>query len=205
MQLTEYPLDVPLNTRRLFLNNNKITSLPALELGFLSDLVYLDCQNNRIREVMEYTFIGVFKLVYLDLSSNNLTSIAPLSFSVLSNLVRLNISNNPHLLYLDKYIFANITSLMYLDLRNTGLQTITQDAFHHLVTLKTVYLSGNPWNCNCSFLAFATQLLMSQVDQAGEGSVENGVRVMVEGWEELVSGRVRQKTVRWEGRLGENT
>ncbi|XP_005071471.1 leucine-rich repeat-containing protein 52 [Mesocricetus auratus] len=164
MQLMEYPLNIPLNTRRLFLSNNKITSLPALQLGFLSDLVYLDCQNNRIRELMDYTFIGVFKLIYLDLSSNNLTSISPFSFSVLSNLVRLNISNNPHLLSLDKYTFANTTSLRYLDLRNTGLQTIDHDALHHLVVLQTLYLSGNPWKCNCSFLEFAIHLLVAEME-----------------------------------------
>ncbi|XP_051004216.1 leucine-rich repeat-containing protein 52 isoform X2 [Acomys russatus] len=182
MQLTEYPPDIPLNTRRLFLNNNRIASLPALELGFLSDLVYLDCQNNRIREVMEYTFIGVFKLIYLDLSSNNLTSIAPLSFSVLSNLVRLNISNNPHLLYLDKYVFANITSLIYLDLRNTGLQTISHDAFQHLVVLKTVYLSGNPWNCNCSFLSFTMYLLLSQLDHPDDQDAICEEPMELAGW-----------------------
>ncbi|CAH6789434.1 Lrrc52 [Phodopus roborovskii] len=164
MQLTEYPLNIPLNTRRLFLSNNKITSLPALQLGFLSDLVYLDCQNNRIRELMDYTFIGVFKLIYLDLSSNNLTSISPFTFSVLNNLVRLNISNNPHLLSLDKYIFANTSSLRYLDLRNTGLQTMDHDALHHLVVLQTLYLSGNPWKCNCSFLEFAIHLLVAEID-----------------------------------------
>ncbi|XP_002715903.1 leucine-rich repeat-containing protein 52 [Oryctolagus cuniculus] len=163
-QLTEYPPDIPLNTRRLFLNENSITSLPAMHLGLLSDLVYLDCRNNRIRELMDYTFIGVFRLIYLDLSSNNLTSISPFSFSVLSNLVQLNIANNPHLLSLDKYTFANTSSLRYLDLRNTGLKTLDRAAFHHLTVLQTLYLSGNPWKCNCSFLDFAIFLIVSHLD-----------------------------------------
>lgn len=180
MQLMEYPLNIPLNTRRLLLSNNKITSLPALQLGFLSDLVYLDCQNNRIRELMDYTFIGVFKLIYLDLSSNNLTSISPFSFSVLSNLVRLNISNNPHLLSLDKYTFANTSSLRYLDLRNTGLRTIDHDALHHLAVLQTLYLSGNPWKCNCSFLNFAIYLLVSKMDHPGEGLMGSGEENVME-------------------------
>ncbi|KAM4860972.1 leucine-rich repeat-containing protein 52 [Thomomys bottae] len=164
MQLSEYPLDIPLNTRRLCLKDNRITSLPAMQLGLLSDLVYLDCHNNRIREVMDYTFIGVFRLIYLDLSSNNLTSISPFSFSVLSNLVQLNIANNPYLLSLDKYTFANTSSLRLLDLRNTGLQTLDRTAFHHLVVLQTLYLSGNPWKCNCSFLDFSIYLIVSHLD-----------------------------------------
>ncbi|XP_034369494.1 leucine-rich repeat-containing protein 52 [Arvicanthis niloticus] len=182
MGLTEYPTDVPLNTRRLYLNNNKITSLPALQLGFLSDLVYLDCQNNRIREVMDYTFIGVFKLIYLDLSSNNLTSISPFSFSVLTNLVRLNISHNPHLLYLDKYVFANTTSLRYLDLRNTGLQIIDHNGFHHLVVLQTLYLSGNPWACNCSFLDFTIHLLVSHMDHPDAQNATCTEPTELKGW-----------------------
>uniref|UniRef100_A0A2K5Y1Z9 Leucine rich repeat containing 52 n=1 Tax=Mandrillus leucophaeus TaxID=9568 RepID=A0A2K5Y1Z9_MANLE len=167
-QLTEYPLDIPLNTRRLFLNENRITSLPAMHLGLLSDLVYLDCQKNWIREVMDYTFIGVFKLIYLDLSSNNLTSISPLTFSVLSNLVQLNIANNPHLLSLHKFTFANTTSLRYLDLRNTGLQTLDSAALHHLPVLETLFLSGNPWKCNCSFLDFAIFLIVSHMDPSDD-------------------------------------
>uniref|UniRef100_A0A8D2CQ49 Leucine rich repeat containing 52 n=1 Tax=Sciurus vulgaris TaxID=55149 RepID=A0A8D2CQ49_SCIVU len=163
VQLTEYPRDVPLDTRRLYLNDNKMASLPAMPLGLLSDLVYLDCRNNRIREVMDYTFIGVFKLIYLDLSSNNLTSISPFSFSVLSNLVQLSIANNPHLLSLHKHTFANTSSLRHLDLRNTGLQTLDHDAFHHLTALQTLYLSGNPWKCNCSFLDFAIYLIVSHL------------------------------------------
>uniref|UniRef100_A0A8C0Y1H5 LRRNT domain-containing protein n=1 Tax=Castor canadensis TaxID=51338 RepID=A0A8C0Y1H5_CASCN len=182
MQLTEYPIDIPLNTRRLSLKDNKITSLPAMYLGLLSDLVYLDCQNNRIREVMDYTFIGVFRLVYLDLSSNNLTSISPFSFSVLSNLVHLNIANNPHLSSLDKYTFANTSSLRYLDLRNTGLQTLDHGAFHHLVVLRTLYLSGNPWKCNCSFLDFSIYLIVSHLDHPDDQNATCVEPTELTGW-----------------------
>ncbi|KAM5237497.1 leucine-rich repeat-containing protein 52 [Ctenodactylus gundi] len=182
MQLTEYPLDIPLNTRRLYLNNNRITSLPAMHLGLLSDLVYLDCHNNRIREVMDYTFIGVFKLIYLDLSSNDLTSISPFSFSVLSNLVQLNIANNPHLSSLDKYTFANTSSLRYLDLRNTGLQTLDHAALYHLMVLQTVYLSGNPWKCNCSFMDFAIYLLVSHLELPDDENATCTEPTELAGW-----------------------
>ncbi|EPY87565.1 leucine-rich repeat-containing protein 52-like protein [Camelus ferus] len=167
MQLTEYPPDIPLNTRRLYLSDNRIRFLPAMTLGLLSDLVYLDCQKNLIQEVMDYTFIGVFKLIYLDLSFNNLSLISPYSFSVLSNLVQLNLSNNPRLLSLNKYTFANTSSLRYLDLRNTGLQTLDHAAFQNLVSLQTLYLSGNPWKCNCSFLDFSIYLIVSHLNHPG--------------------------------------
>lgn len=173
-KLTEYPPDIPLDTRRLYLNDNSIAFLPALNLGLLSDLVYLDCRNNLISEVMDYTFVGVYKLIYLDLSSNRLRSISPYSFSVLSNLLQLNISNNPHLLSLSKHTFANTSSLRYLDLRNTGLQTLDHTAFQSLLTLQTLYLSGNPWKCNCSFLDFTTYLIVSHLNHPGEGRLALG-------------------------------
>ncbi|KAF6075164.1 leucine rich repeat containing 52 [Phyllostomus discolor] len=163
-QLKEYPPDIPLDTRRLYLNDNHITFLPAMNLGLLSDLVYLACSNNRIGEVMDYTFIGVFRLIYLDLSSNNLTSVSPHSFSMLSSLVQLNLSHNPHLSSLDKYTFANTSSLRFLDLRNTGLQALDHAAFQNLPTLQTLYLSGNPWKCNCSFLDFTIYLIVTHLD-----------------------------------------
>ncbi|XP_053462619.1 leucine-rich repeat-containing protein 52 [Nycticebus coucang] len=181
-QLTEFPPDVPLDTRRLFLNDNRITSLPAMHLGLLSDLVYLDCQNNRIREVMDYTFVGVFRLIYLDLSSNNLTSISPFSFSVLTNLVQLNMANNPHLLSLHKHTFANTTSLRHLDLRNNGLQTLDHSAFNHLMALERLYLSGNPWRCNCSFLDFAIYLIVSHMDPSDDLSATCVEPIELKGW-----------------------
>nr|XP_004652007.2 leucine-rich repeat-containing protein 52 [Jaculus jaculus] len=181
-QLTEYPVDIPLDTRRLSLKDNRITTLPAMQLGLLSDLVYLDCQNNRIREVMDYTFIGVFRLVYLDLSSNNLTSITPSSFSVLSSLVHLSIANNPHLLYLDKYTFANTSSLRILDLRNTSLQTLEYTGFSHLTVLQTLYLSGNPWKCNCSFLEFVIHLRVSLLNQPDKYNATCAEPAGLMGW-----------------------
>ncbi|XP_024597738.1 leucine-rich repeat-containing protein 52 [Neophocaena asiaeorientalis asiaeorientalis] len=181
-QLTEYPSDIPLNTRRLYLNDNSIRFLPAMNLGLLSDLVYLDCQKNLIQEVMDYTFVGVFKLIYLDLSFNNLTLICPYSFSMLSNLVQLNISSNPHLLSLNKYTFANTSSLRYLDLRNTGLQTLDHAAFHNLITLQTLYLSGNPWKCNCSFLDFTIYLIMSPLNHPDEQNATCLEPTELAGW-----------------------
>uniref|UniRef100_G1PDZ4 Leucine rich repeat containing 52 n=1 Tax=Myotis lucifugus TaxID=59463 RepID=G1PDZ4_MYOLU len=190
-QLTEYPPDIPLNTRRLFLNNNSITYLPAMNLGLLSDLVYLDCRDNLISEVMDYTFIGVFRLLYLDLSSNNLSWVSPYSFSMLSNLVQLNISNNPHLLALNKYTFANTSSLRHLDLRNTGLQTLDHSAFQNLLTLQTLYLSGNPWKCNCSFLDFTIYLIVTHLNHPADDQTATCVEPELPGLPHHAGGEPR--------------
>ncbi|XP_072504865.1 leucine-rich repeat-containing protein 52 [Notamacropus eugenii] len=162
--LMEYPVDMPMTTRQLILKENSITFLPAINLGLLNDLVYLDCTFNQIAEIMDYTFIGVYKLIYLDLSFNNISQISPYSFSMLSNLVILNISNNPHLTEINKYTFANNTALRYLDLSNMALEFLDAHTLNHLFNLKTLNLNGNPWNCDCVLVDLTIHLLVTKMD-----------------------------------------
>uniref|UniRef100_A0A8C9G9S4 LRRNT domain-containing protein n=1 Tax=Pavo cristatus TaxID=9049 RepID=A0A8C9G9S4_PAVCR len=80
-QLQEFPAAIPLDTRQLILAANNVSYLPAMELSFLADLVYLDCRKNLLGDDLDFTFIGVVKLVYLDLSFNNLTQVTFSTFS----------------------------------------------------------------------------------------------------------------------------
>ncbi|XP_007535339.1 leucine-rich repeat-containing protein 52 [Erinaceus europaeus] len=157
--LSEYPRDLPLSTRWLTLAHNSLTFLPALDLGLLSDLVSLDCSHNRLREVLDYTFVGVSRLLYLDLSCNVLAVVAPGAFSPLAGLLQLNLSHNLQLRALPRLAFANASALQLLDLRHTGLHSLDHAALSGLPTLRTLYLSGNPWRCNCSLLDFTIYLL----------------------------------------------
>ncbi|KAM9002853.1 leucine-rich repeat-containing protein 52 [Sarcophilus harrisii] len=162
--LMEYPHDMPLTTRQLVLKENNITYLPAISLGLLNDLVYLDCRSNQIMEIMDYTFIGVHKLIYLDISFNNISQISPYGFSMLNNLVILNISNNPHLKQISKYTFGNNTALRHLDLSNTGLEFLDVHSIQHLFNLKALYLKGNPWNCDCTLVDFSIHLIVTNIE-----------------------------------------
>jgi len=173
-QLQEFPTAIPLDTRQLILAANNVSYLPAVELSFLADLVYLDCQKNllQVDELdLDFTFIGVVKLVYLDLSFNNLTQVTFSTFSQLLSLVVLKISDNPNLVAIEKDAFANNTWLRHLDVSRTGLTFLDASTVQDLPNLRFLGLSDNLWHCNCSFLDFITWMTESSVHFPGEGCV----------------------------------
>eukprot|EP00075_Anas_platyrhynchos_P029441 XP_027318694.1 leucine-rich repeat-containing protein 52 [Anas platyrhynchos] len=159
----EFPAAIPLDTRQLILAANNVSYLPAVELSFLADLVYLDCQKNLLGDDLDFTFIGVAKLVYLDLSFNNLTQVTFGTFSQLLSLVVLKISDNPNLVAIEKDAFANNTWLRHLDVSRTGLTFLDTSTVRDLPNLRFLGLSDNPWHCNCSFLDFITWMAGSNV------------------------------------------
>ncbi|NXK13729.1 LRC52 protein, partial [Herpetotheres cachinnans] len=162
-QLLEFPAAIPLDTRQLILAANNISYLPAVELSFLADLVYLDCRKNLLGDDLDFTFIGVAKLVYLDLSFNNLTQVTFSTFSHLLSLVVLKISDNPNLVAIEKDAFANNTWLRHLDVSRTGLTFLDTSTVQNLPNLRFLGLSDNLWHCNCSFLDFITWMTESNV------------------------------------------
>ncbi|XP_021260076.1 leucine-rich repeat-containing protein 52 [Numida meleagris] len=162
-QLQEFPSAIPLDTRQLILAANNVSYLPAVELSFLADLVYLDCQKNLLGDDLDFTFIGVVKLVYLDLSFNNLTQVTFSTFSQLLSLMVLKISDNPNLVAIEKDAFANNTLLRHLDVSRTGLTFLDTSTVQDLPNLRLLGLSNNLWHCNCSFLDFITWMTESSV------------------------------------------
>ncbi|NXS44112.1 LRC52 protein, partial [Balaeniceps rex] len=162
-QLQEFPAAIPLDTRQLILAANNVSYLPAVELSFLADLVYLDCRKNLLGDDLDFTFIGVAKLVYLDLSFNNLTQVTFSTFSYLLSLVVLKISDNPNLVAIEKDAFTNNTWLRHLDVSRTGLTFLDTSTVRDLPNLRFLGLSDNLWHCNCSFLDFITWMTESNV------------------------------------------
>ncbi|XP_009070509.1 PREDICTED: leucine-rich repeat-containing protein 52 [Acanthisitta chloris] len=162
-QLQEFPVDIPLDTRQLILAVNNVSYLPAVELSFLADLVYLDCRKNLLGDDLDFTFFGMAKLVYLDLSFNNLTQVTLNTFSHLLSLVVLKISDNPNLVAIEKDAFANNTWLRHLDVSRTGLTFLDTSTVRDLPNLRFLGLSDNLWHCNCSFLDFITWMTESNV------------------------------------------
>ncbi|NWS63539.1 LRC52 protein, partial [Chunga burmeisteri] len=162
-QLQEFPAAIPLDTRQLILAVNNVSYLPAVELSFLADLVYLDCRKNLLGDDLDFTFIGVAKLVYLDLSFNNLTQVTFSTFSHLLSLVVLKISDNPNLVAIEKDAFANNTWLRHLDVSRTGLTFLDSSTVRDLPNLRFLGLSDNLWHCNCSFLDFITWMTETNV------------------------------------------
>uniref|UniRef100_A0A8C4ZPR6 LRRNT domain-containing protein n=1 Tax=Gadus morhua TaxID=8049 RepID=A0A8C4ZPR6_GADMO len=147
--LTLFPMDLPLATRQLIISNNRIGDLPALQLNYLSDLVYLDCSNNSLTEISESTFGNLRKLAYLDLSFNNLLQIEDRTFGPLASLVMLRLTDNPSLGEIHPDAFAENVALQVLDVSRNNLTALNISTLIALPSLRSLGLSGNPWRCDC--------------------------------------------------------
>ncbi|XP_015212078.1 leucine-rich repeat-containing protein 52 isoform X2 [Lepisosteus oculatus] len=148
-QLIDLPRELPLATRQLIISNNRIKELPALQLNYLSDLVYLDCSNNSLTEISESTFGNLRKLAYLDLSFNNLAQIDDRTFGPLGSLVMLRMTDNPGLSEIHPDAFAENAALQVLDISRNNLTSLNISTLIALPALRSLGLSGNPWRCDC--------------------------------------------------------
>ncbi|KAM4534586.1 leucine-rich repeat-containing protein 3-like [Fundulus diaphanus] len=94
LRLTQIPAGLSNHTTRLFLNNNRLSSLPAFCFSDLFLLDELDLSHNQLSSLEPGCFSGLApSLRYLDLSSNRLTALDP---AVLGGLqVQANLSQNP--------------------------------------------------------------------------------------------------------------
>ncbi|XP_048833587.1 leucine-rich repeat-containing protein 52-like [Brienomyrus brachyistius] len=148
-QLTDFPTDLPLATRQLIISNNRIGELPALQLNYLSDLVYLDCSNNSLTDITESTFGNLRKLAYLDLSFNILIHIDDRTFGPLASLVMLRMTDNPTLSEIHPDAFAENLALQVLDISRNNLTALNITTLIALPALRSLGISGNPWRCDC--------------------------------------------------------
>ncbi|AWP11315.1 putative leucine-rich repeat-containing protein 52-like [Scophthalmus maximus] len=148
-ELTQFPNDLPLATRQLIISNNRIGDLPALQLNYLSDLVYLDCSNNSLAEISESTFGNLRKLAYLDLSFNTLLQIEDRTFGPLASLVMLRLTDNPGLSEVHSDAFSENMALQVLDVSRNNLTALNISSLIALPALRSLGLSGNPWRCDC--------------------------------------------------------
>uniref|UniRef100_A0A8C7TET0 Si:dkey-52j6.3 n=1 Tax=Oncorhynchus mykiss TaxID=8022 RepID=A0A8C7TET0_ONCMY len=123
--------------------------LPALQLNYLSDLVYLDVSNNTLMEISESTFGNLRKLAYLDLSFNTLTQLEDRTFGPLSSLVMLRLTDNLGLNEIHPDAFSENIALQVLDVSRNNLTTLNISSLIALPSLRSLGLSGNPWRCDC--------------------------------------------------------
>ncbi|XP_015255425.1 PREDICTED: leucine-rich repeat-containing protein 3B-like [Cyprinodon variegatus] len=94
LRLAQIPAGLPNHTTHLFLNKNRLTSLPAFCFSDLFLLDELDLSHNQLSFLEPGCFSGlVSSLRYLDLSSNLLTTLDPVVLGGLQ--VQANLSQNP--------------------------------------------------------------------------------------------------------------
>ncbi|XP_077595091.1 leucine-rich repeat-containing protein 3B [Stigmatopora nigra] len=93
-RLTEIPRDIPNDTRRVYLDFNLLTSVPADAFAGLPQLAELDLSHNDISQLQPGAFRGLSSsLRFLDLSANKLVHFDADSFEGLR--ARANLTDNP--------------------------------------------------------------------------------------------------------------
>ncbi len=94
LHLTEIPQDIPNDTRRLYLDYNLLTIIPANAFNDLPLLAELDISHNELALLEPGAFTGLaVSLQFLDLSSNQLTTLDPDAFEGVR--ARSNLTGNP--------------------------------------------------------------------------------------------------------------
>ncbi|KAJ3607702.1 hypothetical protein NHX12_024753 [Muraenolepis orangiensis] len=94
LRLTEVPGDLPNDTRRIYLDFNLLTAVPADAFAGLPHLATLDLSHNQLALLEPGAFRGLdASLRFLDISSNKLVHFDPEAFEGLR--AQANLTNNP--------------------------------------------------------------------------------------------------------------
>ncbi|KAM6423268.1 reticulon-4 receptor isoform 1-T1 [Liasis olivaceus] len=137
------PVEIPVQTQRIFLHNNRISLIQSTSFTFCRNMSILWIHSNNISLIEPRAFYGLDKLEELDLSDNvNLKSINPSTFQGLVHLHTLHL-DRCGLLELSTGLFRGLFSLQYLYLQDNNLQELLDDTFLDLANLTYLFLHGN--------------------------------------------------------------
>ncbi|VDI21041.1 Hypothetical predicted protein [Mytilus galloprovincialis] len=118
--LAQIPRNIPTDTTRLELNQNKIQSIDATSLSGLTSLEMLFLEYNEISSIEDGAFSTLRSLSILNIHENKLTSIKPDTFKSLGSLRELNLKDND-LTTVSASVFADLTDIVYLYLEYNPL------------------------------------------------------------------------------------
>uniref|UniRef100_A0A8C4PYC9 Reticulon 4 receptor n=1 Tax=Eptatretus burgeri TaxID=7764 RepID=A0A8C4PYC9_EPTBU len=116
--LINLPSPIPVETHRLFLQNNRVS-------------------------VLRYKALTAPQALTLWLSSNALEHIEPAAFSGLPRLEELDLGDNPGLQHLSQGVFSGLPALRTLHLYRCGLIELSNGLFSGLFALRNLYLQEN--------------------------------------------------------------
>jgi Leucine-rich repeat (LRR) protein len=125
------------------LKNLNLTSLDGLqELPSIETVFRIYLDNNKLTTIPANTFAGLTKLQDIDLTSNKITSFDPQAFAGIPRLRSLNISNNG-LKLLRPEMMSPLKSLEGLILETNGIESLPPYIFKDLKKLRHLYLTDN--------------------------------------------------------------
>lgn len=137
------PTEIPIQTQRIFLHNNRITLIRSTSFTSCRNMSILWIHSNNISFIEPAAFYGLDKLEELDLSDNmNLRSINPSTFQGLVHLHTLHLERCG-LQELSTGLFRGLFSLQYLYLQDNSLQSLLDETFLDLANLTYLFLHGN--------------------------------------------------------------
>ncbi len=128
--------------QELYLNRNRLTSVPKTSLADLGALRYLGLDGNLITRIDRDTFNGLPDLLLLYLAHNDIESIDPQAFHGLSSLSRLYLSNN-RIQQLHETTFHAQSDLLDLELGGNELTVLEAELLSPLRVLERLDVSEN--------------------------------------------------------------
>ncbi|GJQ75024.1 putative leucine rich repeat C-terminal domain protein [Trypoxylus dichotomus] len=180
------------NTQVLEFSTNKLQTLHS-QMFLKMDLINLQriyLSQNRITTIDEYAFKGLTNLVELDLSGNLLDTVPTAAFADCPSLMRLTLSYNP-ISILKRGSFTYLSFLHSLELSNCNVNHIEEGAFQGLHSIEWLHLDGNKlttikgnkvlpeslrgielqgnlWRCDCNMLDLYVWLMNLNVPYSAE-------------------------------------
>nr|ABB59070.1 variable lymphocyte receptor A [Eptatretus stoutii] len=140
--LTAIPSNIPVDTNRLVLQGNKLSSLPHTAFHRLNKLTFLDLRYNKLQTLPAGVFNHLVELDRLDLNYNQLKSLPPGVFDHLTKLTILWLNQNK-LQSLPHGVFDKLTELKTLYLQINQLERLPNGVFDKLSQLQKLYLQEN--------------------------------------------------------------
>ncbi|XP_071142427.1 SCO-spondin-like isoform X3 [Mytilus edulis] len=140
--LAQIPRNIPTDTTRLALNQNKIQSIDATSLSGLTSLEMLFLEYNEISSIEDGAFSTLRSLVTLSIYDNKLTTIKTDTFKSLGSLRELLLESN-EISSIEDGAFSTLSSLSLLNINDNKLTSIKPDTFKSLGSLRELNLKDN--------------------------------------------------------------
>ncbi|KAI8508769.1 peptide receptor 1 [Branchiostoma belcheri] len=160
------PTDIPINTTKLFVQDNNITVVMNASFVNNTKLVSLYLDNNRITTLRHQTFIGLQSLYWLELDQNKIERLYPEMFAGCENLEILRLRNNS-ITSITRRVLDTLSGLEDLDVSMNPIERLQLDLFDGLVNLTSLYFS------QFRYCGFAPHVRICKPNTDGISSLEN--------------------------------
>lgn len=136
--------------QELYLNNNRLKSVPKEALLQLSKLVILSMDNNPIVNLYENSIPSHVNLKKLSLCNMpKLRIVHRHAFTNMPELLQINLFQNPRLEYIHPESFSNCESVETLHVHSNSLRGLDESILTSLPALKELSIYNNKIHCSC--------------------------------------------------------